>query len=547
MRTRFDNALLYDGTGAAPRPGSLLAGDGVIAAVRHADGGDHAVLAADLAADAVIDAQGLALCPGFIDTHSHSDLAVLDEPLLWPKLRQGITTEVYGQDGIAMAPLPAAYVGPWRRNLAGLEGTSDGIAWDFRDMAGYLDLLAARGVGTNVCCLVPHGNVRMEAMGLDARPATDAEIEAMCAILARELEAGGMGLSTGLIYPPCTYSDARELAALCRVAAAHGVPLVIHQRSEADDILASMAEVLALGRDTGVHVHFSHFKLCGTYNEAMFGPMLAMLDAARAEGLAVTFDQYPYVAGSTMLSAILPPWAHAGGTDALLARLRDPEARARMVRDMEAFPCDWDNFVAFAGVDGIFVTNVQTPANRDAVGKSLRELAAMRGTTPLDAALDIILQEENGVSMVDFYGQEKHVEGFLARPEMNVCTDGLMHGMPHPRTYGAFARVLGKYARERGVLPLEEAIRKMTSQPARVFAIPRRGELRQGYFADLVLFDPATVRDTGDYTEPRRHPTGIELVMVNGHVAYGSARILGQERFTDRPSGEVIRLSAPRT
>lgn len=535
MRVRFDNALICDGTGAAPFDGGLLVDDGLIAAVLP-DGAEPP------AADRVVDARGLALCPGFIDTHSHSDLVVLETPMIWPKLRQGVTTEIFGQDGISMAPLPKTWVGPWRRNLAGLEGTSDAIAWDHETTDGYLRLLEERGTGVNACYLVPHGNVRMEAMGLDARPATDAELDAMCAVLRREFDAGGMGLSTGLIYPPCTYSDTRELTALCAVAAQYGRPLVIHQRSEADDILASMREVLDIARASGVHVHFSHFKLCGVYNAHKFEPMLALLDEARAQSLKVTFDQYPYVAGSTMLSAILPPWAHAGGTDALLERLRDPDARRRIIEDIGHTPSTWDNFVAFATIDGIFITNVQTPANADAVGKSLRELGKMRGVPPLEAALDIILQEENGVSMVDFYGQEPDVERLLVRPEMNVCTDGLMHGMPHPRTYGAFARVLGAYVRERGLMPLEEAIRKMTSQPAATFAIPRRGVLRQGFHADLVLFDPATVRDLGTFTDPRQHPEGIELVMVNGEIAYASARLLGTEFLAEKPSGSVIRL-----
>lgn len=535
MRIRFDDALIFDGTGAAALHGMALVDGGQIAAVVPAG-------AEAPAADRVLDARGLALCPGFIDTHSHSDLVVLESPMLWPKLRQGVTTEIYGQDGISMAPLPRAYVGPWRRNLAGLEGISESIPWDHETTDGYLRLIEERGAGVNAGYLVPHGNVRMEAMGLEARTATDRELDAMCAILQRELDAGGLGLSTGLIYPPCTYSDTRELTALCAVAARYGRPLVIHQRSEADDILASMQEVLDIGRESGVHVHFSHFKLCGVYNEDKFEPMLGLLDRAHAEGLRVTFDQYPYVAGSTMLSAILPPWAHAGGTDTLLERLRDPGQRRRIVEDIGDTPSAWDNFVAFATIDGIFVTSVQTPANADAVGKSLRELAEMRGVPPLEAALDIILQEENGVSMVDFYGQEHHVERLLARPEMNVCTDGLMHGTPHPRTYGAFPRVLGKYVRQRGLMPLEEAVRKMTLQPAETFGIPGRGALRAGFHADLVLFDPSTVLDRGTYTDPRRHPDGIELVMVNGDIAYGSARVLGKEFLAEKPSGTVIRL-----
>ena len=535
MRMHLDNALLVDGTGDAPRRGGLVIEDGRIAALT---GPGEAARG-----DATVDLGGLALCPGFIDTHSHTDLAILDDPMPWPKLRQGVTTEIFGQDGISMAPLPAEHVGPWRRNLAGLEGVSESIGWDYATTDGYLDLLEERGVGVNVCYLAPHGNVRMEAMGLGQEVAGAAQLERMADVLRRELDAGAFGLSTGLIYPPCTYADRRELTTLCAVAAEYGRPLVIHQRSEADGVLESMAEVLDVARDSGVHVHFSHFKLCGKNNADKFPQMLRLLDEARAEGLDISFDQYPYVAGSTMLSAILPPWTHAGGTDALLERLAAPAERARILADIADVPSAWDNFVDFASVEGIFVTNVQTDANRDAIGKSLVELGEMRGKEPLVAALDIILEEANGVSMVDFYGLEEHVEALIARPEMNVCTDGLMHGKPHPRTYGAFARVLGKYSRERGLVPLEQAVYKMTGKPAATFAIPERGLLREGYHADLVAFDPALVRDTGDYTDPCRHPRGIELVMVNGRTAHAGEALARALPPSSAPAGRVLRAA----
>lgn len=534
MRIRIDNAMVYDGTGAAPWPGRVVVeGDRII----ELSDRDSPPAPADL----IIDATGLALCPGFIDTHSHSDLAIFEEPMVWPKIRQGITTEIFGQDGVSMAPLPETYIAQWRKNIAGLEGTSDRLDWNYRTTQGYLNLLEHSGVGPNVCYLVPHGNVRMEAMGLDEGTAAPSQLEAMCTILQRELDAGGRGLSTGLIYPPCTYADTEELIALCRVAARNDVPLVIHQRSEADNILESMEEVLHIGRASGVHVHFSHFKLCGKYNAPLFDRMLRLLDTAAKQGMDVTFDQYPYVAGSTMLSAILPPWAHAGGTEALLARLADPAQRERMLADIRTTPCDWDNFIAFAGVEGISITNVQTAKNRSAIGKTLVELGRMRDSDPINAALDLILEEENGVSMVDFYGQEEHVRAFMLRPEMNVCTDGLMHGTPHPRTFAAFPRVLGTYVRGERLMPLEEAIRKMTLQPARVFGIRDRGKIAPCWYADLVLFDPATVIDTATFTEPRQHPPGIELVMINGAVCHGTERLGRGGMLTNRPPGRVLR------
>lgn len=526
MSIRIDNARIIDGSGEPSTPGGVRVENGLITHV-----------GTDLPeADETIDAKGRVVCPGFIDTHSHSDLVVMEAPFILPKIRQGVTTEILGQDGISMAPLPHEHIQAWRRNLGGLEGESDTLDWGWQTTEGYLNRLERSGVGTNVCYLAPHGNVRMEAMGLDDLKAGPEDLRRLQAVLRRELEAGAFGLSTGLIYPPCTYADKAEMEALCSVAAEFGRPLVIHQRSEADTILESMAEVLDIARNTGVHVHFSHFKICGKNNADKFERVLGLLDQAADEGLKVTMDQYPYVAGSTMLGAILPPWAHAGGTDRLLERLADESARAGILRDIREGIVGWDNFVAFAGVDGIFVTSVRTEANRDAVGKTLVELGEMRGKPPLEAALDLLLQEENAVGMVDFYGLEEHVKAFMARPEMNVCTDGLLGGTPHPRTYGAFPRVLGKYVREEQVMLLETAVRKMTGKPAETFGIDRRGLLKPGHHADIVLFDPDTVRDRGTYTEPRQHPTGIDLVMINGVIVHGDGA-------TDNPTppGKVLR------
>jgi N-acyl-D-amino-acid deacylase len=386
-------------------------------------------------------------------------------------------------------------------------------------LSNYLDMLERNGSGTNLFCLVPHGNVRMEARGLGSGVASDAEIAVMRTVLERELASGGYGLSTGLIYMPCAYADTREVTELCRAAAQADTPFVIHQRSEADTIVESMEEVISIGRDSGVWVHFSHFKLCGKNNAHLFDQVLGLLDRAQAEGIRVSFDQYPYIAGSTMLGVILPPWAHDGGTDKLLERLSSPEDRKRMTRDIENGIKGWDNFVAFAGTDGIFVTDVKTDKNRDAIGKSLVELGEMRGKEPLEATFDLLREEANAVGMVDFYGLEEHVKALLSRPEHNVCTDGLLGGKPHPRVYGAFARVLGKYVREERVLPLHEAVRKMTSRPAAVFGLKDRGILREGFAADVLVFDPRTIIDKGTFEEPRQHPEGIRHVFVNGRAA----------------------------
>lgn len=509
MKILLHNGTIVDGTGAAAFPGSVGVIDGRIAQIGTCRSEDF---------DRVIDATGLVIAPGFIDSHSHSDLKILEHPFVEAKLRQGITTEIFGQDGISMAPLPLEFIEPWRKNLAGLDGVSDTIDWSYQTTSGYLDLLEKSGVGPNVCYLAPHGNIRMEAMGLDNRLPTAEELERMCEITRRELEAGAVGLSSGLIYIPCAYSDMTEIVEICKVAAEFDAPFVVHQRSEADDILSSMEEILQIGRLSGVRLHFSHFKVCGRKNWDKIEQVLELLDAAREEGLKVSFDQYPYVAGSTMLGVILPPWAHAGGTDRLLERLQDPRQRQRMVHDIEHGLPGWDNFVEFAGLDQIFVTSVKTQANSDLIGKNLIDIGRMRGKTPYDATFDLLFEEENAVGMVDFYGTEEHIKRFMTRPEQNVCTDGLLSGKPHPRVFGAFPRVLGKYVREEQILSLEMAIHKMTGKTAEVFHLSDRGRIAKGYAADLVVFDPESVIDRGTFIDPIQFPVGIEAVLVNGQV-----------------------------
>ena len=293
---------VVDGTGKAAFEADVLVRDGKIAAVGRGLSG----------ADREIDVTGLVVAPGFIDTHSHSDLDVLLRPQVLPKIMQGITTELLGQDGVSLAPLPTRFISPWRKNLAGLDGDSDEIDWTFETTDNYLKMIEAAHPGLNEMYLVPHGNIRMEAMGLDNRLPTEDELEAMRRITRREMEAGAMGLSTGLIYIPCAYGESRELIEMCKVVAEYDGVFVIHQRSEADTILDSMREVIEIGRQSGVKVHWSHFKVCGKQNWDKIDAVLALLDEAKAEGITVSFDQYPYVAGSTMMGAILPPWVHDG-------------------------------------------------------------------------------------------------------------------------------------------------------------------------------------------------------------------------------------------
>lgn len=525
MKILIKNGLIVDGNKTKPYNGDLLIEDRKIKKIGEVSE----------TADRVIDAKGRVICPGFIDTHSHSDLMILVNPYNEIKIRQGITTEILGQDGIAMAPLPVEYISPWRKNIAGLDGESDDINWEFKTTDGYLKMMENKGVGLNEGYLVPHGNVRMEAMGLEGRKATDDEIKKMCEIVDREMKAGALGLSTGLIYIPCAYSETKEIIEMCKVVAKYDGVFVIHQRSEADTIIDSMKEVIEIGKKSGVKIHYSHFKICGKNNWKYLDQMLEMIDEAKKEGIKVSFDQYPYAAGSTMLGVILPPWAHDGGTDQLLKRLASEVEREKMIKDMKNGIPGWDNFVEFAGLDQIFVTSVKTEKNKDVIGKNLLEIGQLRGKDPFNATFDLLLEEENAVGMVDFYGLEEHIVKILQRPEQNVCTDGLLSGKPHPRAYGSFPRFLGRYVREQKILSLEDAIYKMTKKAAQAFDLKNRGELKVGYAADILVVDMEKVIDKGTFIDPTQYPEGIDYVVINGNV------VLEEGKYNKILAGEVIR------
>ena len=527
VKKLIKNGLIVDGSGNSSYYGDiLLDGDKIEKIGEHLQCEDAEI----------IDAKGFVLEPGFIDTHSHSSMLLFKDSLLTPKIRQGITTELVAQDGMGPAPVDDKNLSSWIKAMKGLEGEYD-VEWTWRSVADYLERIEKIGLGPNIAYLAPHGNVRMISMGLDNRKPTEEEMTLMQANLAKAIDEGAFGMSTGMIYPPCCYADIDEFIQLGKVLHDKDAVFVTHQRSEADSILDSMEEILTIGKESGCKVHFSHFKVCGKNNWDKFPKVLDRLDRAKEEGMIVSYDQYPYVAGSTMMSVILPPWVHDGGTDKLIERLKDSDLREKMKEDIANGIPGWDNFVEFAGLEGIFVTFVGSEKNQDVVGMNLVEVGKCKGKDPLDAIFDVILEEENIVGLVDFYGTEEHVKLIMSRPEQNVCTDGIMGGKPHPRLFGAFPRVLGKYVRDEKSFTLETAIYKMTGKSAAVLGLKDRGLLKEGYKADLVVIDYDNVIDKGDYTEPNQYPVGIEYVIVNGEV------VIKEGEDTGKRPGKVLRKS----
>ena len=512
---------VVDGTGAPARDADVGIRDGRISAVGRG-----------LAGTDEVDCRGHVVCPGFIDTHSHSDVKVLADPVLPMKVRQGITLEVFGQDGISVAPVRAHERAAWKQKLTGLLGDF-GVEWDWSSVADYLGRLARARPAPDVAFLVPHGALRQCVMGGEDRRADTSVLGAMQDLLRRGLDEGACGMSTGLIYPPCCYADTAELIALGHVLAERGRPLVVHMRSESDRIREALDEMVRVATESGCPVHVSHLKVAGRENWPRAAEVAGRLEEGRRRGLRLTADQYPYVAGSTLLGAILPPWAHDGGTEATLARLALPEARRRLRAMMsDPAPADWDNFWKWSGPEGILIADIPSGRHPEWLGRTLAEVAVRRGQDPFEAAFDLLAEERMGVAMVSFSQDEAVVERFLRLPFANVCTDGLLGGRPHPRAYGTYPRVLGRYVRERGVLTLEEAVRKMTSQAAEAFAFAGHGRIAEGGRANLVVFDPATVADRATFEDPMQFPCGVRDVWVGGEAVVREGEVTGRRPGT---------------
>jgi len=470
----------------------------------------------------IIDAKGSVACPGFFDMHSHSDLALLINPRAESKIRQGITTEVIGNCGSSAAPLNDPLKTEIKKTTPLIEEAK--LKLDWSTMREYLNRLDRQGIALNVVPLVGHENIRACVIGFDNRAPTRAELKKMKSILSEAMEDGAFGMSTGLIYPPGCYAKTDELIELSKVVAEHGGIYTSHIRGESDELFSSVREAIEIGEKAKLPVEVSHHKAGGKANWGKVKQTLKMMAEARDRGIDVTCDIYPYTAASFGLSAMLPPWAHEGGSEKLLRRLRDTETRERLKKEMQEGIPSWSSPLQSAGWDATLIA--RSKQNKGYEGKTVAEIVEAKKVDPFEFVFDLLIEENVAVDVVRFAMCEEDVITVIQHPETMVGTDAsarapygvLGEGKPHPRTYGTFPRVLGKYVRREKVLELEEAVRKMTSLPARKLGLKDRGLIKKGVYADIVVFDPEKVEDKATYTEPHQYPKGIEYVLVNGKV-----------------------------
>ncbi|BCW99667.1 MAG: aminoacylase [Armatimonadota bacterium] len=488
-----------------------------------------------------VDVSGHVVCPGFVDFHAHTDMTALVNPTVESKLAQGVTLEVNGNCGFSDAPILNEEARERARRA--FERLGSELSWShFGEM---LDVLERSGVAVNVCSLVGHANVRREVVGSEDRPATPDELKRMSGLVSRAMDEGAVGLSSGLIYPPSCYGSTEELACLSRIVARRGGLYATHMRSESDNLLDSVREAIAVGEQSGAPVQISHLKACGRSNHGKAVRALEMIHEARERGLDITADQYPYTATCTGLDTLIPSWAHSGGPTAMHERLADTSVRAR-IRDEISQSLEGGYWRDSGGLESIVISSVTEERNRWAEGLTAAEVASRIGGDPVDALLDLLVDEDFGVGMVHFSLSETDVEAvmrtswtlFGSDATARACSGPMGRGKPHPRAFGTFPRVLAHYVRERRILSLEEAIRKMTSLATERLGIRDRGRVAPGMKADIVVFHPQNVRDTATFADPQRLPEGILHVLVNGRFALRDGKITGET------PGRVLRGAA---
>jgi len=515
------NGHIIDGTGSPWYAGDVAIRDGRIAAIG---------MIGDAPAKRTIDAGGKVVAPGFIDMLGQSETSILVDPRLPSKIYQGITTEITGEGG-SVAPLSDALV---EADKLGYEHFQ--LTVDWRTLGEYFARLEKQGMGINLASYVGATQVRRMVLGDDNRAPSTPELDRMRTLVREAMEQGAVGLSTSLQYPPAPYASTEELIALAAEASKHGGVYATHMRSEGEAILAAIDEAVRIGREARIPVEIWHLKVAGKSNWGRMPEVVAKIEEARKSGVDIAADTYAYPAWYNSFSAFVPPWAHDGGTAKLLARMKDPETRARIRKDMETPAKDWDNeWQEIPGPEAVVICTVHNPALQPLVGKTLADIAKQRGKDPIDTLLDILIEDEAYTAVAVFGMSEPDVALALVQPWTSVdndsqgtATDGLLgKEHPHPRAYGTFPRILRKYVREEKKLRLEEAIRKFTALPAQRMRLADRGVLKTGLWADLVVFDPETVRDLATFENPNQLSQGMDTVLVNGVAVIDGGKMTG--------------------
>jgi N-acyl-D-amino-acid deacylase len=508
---------VYDGSGAGPVPADVaVRGDRVAAVGR----------GLPREAGTVIDAAGKAVCPGFINILSHSDLSILHDPRSLGELTQGVTTEVFGE-GTSMGPLTPRLKAELESRGRGLDVE---VSWT--RLSEYLRHVERRGAAQNVASFIGAGTLRAGTVGYDDRPAIPAELDQMRATAAEEMADGALGIASALTYPPGSYAGTSELASLCEVVAAYDGCYASHVRDEREHLHAALGEFLRIVRKAGLRGEVFHLKASGWQNWHLMDGAISLIEEARSAGLPVTADAYPYTAGSTGLTSIIPDRFHEGGAAALYDRLGDPGVRAAIRAELSASGRWGDATEA----ERVLILRVAAEENREWQGRTLAEVAAARGTDPVETAMDLIASDRSRIQAAFFSMSEENLRAALRRPWVAISSDGasmaperaFLRAPVHPRAYGSFARVLGRYVREEKVLPLADAIRRMSGLPAATLGLAGRGVLREGAYADIAVFDPATVSDRATFSDPHQLSAGVSEVMVNGKVTISGGAFTGE-------------------
>ncbi len=519
---------IYDGSGGPPYVADIGIKDGHIAAI------------GQLPPDAgrIIQAQGLAVAPGFINMLSWATDCLLQDGRSQSDIRQGVTLEVMGE-GESMGPLNDSM----KQEMRQLQGDIK-FPVEWTTLGDYLNCLVRKGVSTNVASFVGATTVRVHVVGYEDRPASAAELRQMRALVTAAMQEGALGVSSALIYAPGSYARADELTALAEVAGQYDGLYISHIRSEGNHLLEALDELITTARKADVAAELYHMKAAGKSNWDKCTAMIRKIEAARAEGLRITADMYTYTAGSTGLDAAMPPWVQAGGHRAWVTRLQDLVIRQRVVNEMTTPSGEWENFYLLAGTaENILFVGFKNEKLKPLTGKTLAQVAAMRGKSPPETAIDLVIEDDSRVNTVYFLMSEENVKEQIKLPWVSFCSDAgslapegvFLKSSTHPRAYGTVARLLGKYVREEKVIPLQEAIRRLTSLPAENLKLSRRGRLKTGYYADIVVFDPQTVRDHATYEEPHQYATGVIHVFVNG------TQVLKNGEHTGAKPGQVVR------